>query len=498
MFFDGYLPEDKIDTRVSRCSALVNTLQKLKQQHPNGFSSQMTKDGNPSTRHSHCKALSDYQLFRQQSCPEEHRGSNSMPFLVPAVLGGLRSSEYGKDVSLVAGEAEVYCASQVAESGGIILTGDSDALLFDLEDHHSLAFFDELELVENIDGQEKLLAPRYYPNRIAKRLQIPNLSSLADLLLQHPSWSLNRLIGHLKDVRYSKHASPLTKPQLVRPKEPLQSSAFYLESTLFHENLLAHFKRYERLLFPRLSEPILQLARSDRSTPVQIFLAPLLEDWQRVSAWASGENVRRLAYWCLVYMCATSFGDRLRVIKQWSRRASQFTSTTWTIDALTEYQPSAKLARKLNKNFVHLNRHFPQRNTTYERIVYWRSFATRFLFQGLGYTCVDRLFRGNATGKWKWDDIHANAQIEACLYSFHMLHQALQYVRSLDVDRTLPRPMEKLRDNLSTLPRLRTLLPTRWELAELASGVASQYNDDVVDFVNCRGCNRGGGEDRLR
>ena len=65
-------------------------------------------------------------------------------FLVPSLLEGLRESRYAGVTEMVAGEAEAYCARylrmQMQTDRGIILSNDSDCLLYDIGDHGAVVF----------------------------------------------------------------------------------------------------------------------------------------------------------------------------------------------------------------------------------------------------------------------------------------------------------------------------------------------------------------------
>ena len=72
------------------------------------------------------------------------------PFLVPAVIEALRNSQdWAPLIQVVPGEADTYCAQDVRQNGGIVLTSDSDLLVQDLGADGRVSFFWDVEYISS-------------------------------------------------------------------------------------------------------------------------------------------------------------------------------------------------------------------------------------------------------------------------------------------------------------------------------------------------------------
>ena len=232
----------------------------------------------------------DVELFATTSIGNPG-GLPTPSFLVPCIVDALRNSkDYLGLVRLVPGEADRFCAAHVIETGGIVLTSDSDLLVYELGDG-KVAFFKDL-----CDDADRVAADTYSPRQICSRLGLPcernNLSRFAFHLEQSPQASIARLRQlSLQDYRdEDEHCRYQNFCQSYVINELDLPSSNSTEPTLGNLSL--------QHLDPRLSELISPVTRevSDEIKGNVIFLPTLVETFSRSSAWISGVELRRLAY----------------------------------------------------------------------------------------------------------------------------------------------------------------------------------------------------------
>ena len=107
-------------------------------------------------------------------------------FIVPAILFALKQSRYARVAKLIPGEADPYCARKAHQQGGLILTTDSDLLLYDLGHQGFVAYLDSVEFPQCSDeGRRSTKARIFRPSEIAAKLQLPDLLRLAFELKSH-------------------------------------------------------------------------------------------------------------------------------------------------------------------------------------------------------------------------------------------------------------------------------------------------------------------------
>ena len=145
------------------------------------------------------------QLFKsKRKLPPSFRGLPPPAFLVPAILDTLRYSKYAAFTTLVPEEADVSCARAARNSGGIILTSDSDMLVYDLGPHGGVAFLSDVQLTgEELIGRqmafsEILKMSIWRPDAIADRLGLPNLRRFAFEISQDPYLTVTAAVQRAK------------------------------------------------------------------------------------------------------------------------------------------------------------------------------------------------------------------------------------------------------------------------------------------------------------
>lgn len=197
IFFDGLLPPWKQETRHNRQAQSLKGLHLFHATHVIGFE--------PS--HSSDVPVLSYknQLLRSsRKAPLDFRNILPPAFLVPAILDTLRASHYDARTRLVPEEADVSCARAARESGGLILTSDSDMLVYDLGRDGAVAFLSGLQLVGEVPiGRQTTLSEMlrmsvWRPRHIASRLDLPDLTRLAYQISQDPHLTLSETIRRVR------------------------------------------------------------------------------------------------------------------------------------------------------------------------------------------------------------------------------------------------------------------------------------------------------------
>ena len=440
------------------------------------------------------------RLFEERPSSETLCGRLAAPFIVPAVIEALRESQFRMVTELVPGEAESYCAHKIQIDGGILLTNDSDALLYDLETRDelagqgSVAFLNELEMVRTVDGLQRLRAVIYRPAQIAATLGVPSLFLLADQLVQHESWSLSRLASHLKDKREralkdGRNLGPefLTRPDAISVQE--------IQVALFDEGLFKHFQRKRCKLDPRLSELVLNLAKKSPVGEAYVYMMPLLEDTQRKTAWTTGREIRELAYWCLAISCCAPDSHAAPTIVEYARKGDRLVETRWDMSG-DKNKVYSQRAQELEEELSHLDAHLAKSDDDADVAFRWRSLALRRLIKadrretakGSCPGCAEKRICGVGQTELSWIEIHDDAQIEAYLYSLRILKQTLDYVASYDDSPVLLIEIRDLHRCLEDLPPLAWSLPTRRQLRQLARTCTSCHSpDDIAGYLSCTG-----------
>ena len=401
------------------------------------------------------------------------------PFLVPSVLEGLRGSRYEGVTEMVAGEAEAYCARHVQRNGGIVLSNDSDCLLYDIGDRGTVVFLDDVSLVSQ-DGSDAsqtttLNAPLFRPGIIAKRLGVPSLLDIAYILEDHPTWKFSRILQVIRtreaNIKSDFHSIVMSS-QLAQPYSGDLDSR---ESSLFNEESLRRFKAHANVLDPRFAEFVLDLAHKKTDDVATYYTVPLFEDPMQTSAREVGAQQRRLAYLILARACLPEdVGEK--TFQEKSQKVNKLQSTMWTMSTAEIDSEMQRLAQVLR---TFLDRAYRHLSTEVENKIsapsYWRALG----MMGV-HTCgkqgadddiaqVDRddlepcLSDCSRSSDWSWENIHKFAQIDAFLYSLRMVKQAIEFVSdgSLTGEEGGGRDaLEVLRDMLMAMPGIEGLMPS--------------------------------------
>ncbi|KAL8900125.1 MAG: hypothetical protein Q9207_005848, partial [Kuettlingeria erythrocarpa] len=202
IYFDGLLPIHKREIRLARLETSLRDLVKTHDLYPGGFPlSQRASLSSPQPCNRSTESLSitsKLLFYPQVPLPPSHRTIPAPPFLVPAVLDALARSSYASITEIVPGEADTHCAFAAYQSGGTILTNDSDLLVFDTGPAASVAFFKDIDLQYDTAGYPTLQANIFHPSTIAKRLHLPNLHRLAYEIKIDPTVSFTEALRRSK------------------------------------------------------------------------------------------------------------------------------------------------------------------------------------------------------------------------------------------------------------------------------------------------------------
>ncbi|KAL8700281.1 MAG: hypothetical protein Q9224_001045, partial [Gallowayella concinna] len=285
IYFDGHLPHHKRPTRLSRLETSLKDLTKLRKKYPKGFPIS-------SLPPSPVQSLPSSHLFNSfHSIPHALRGLPAPPFLVPAVLDVLHGNKYADITAIVPGEADGFCAKAARDEGGVILTGDSDLLVYDLGDKGAVVFFAGLEMQENEGGDGTVLRGMVYKTtEIANRFELPNLQRLAYEIKIDPN------VGFMEAKRRARQSAAEEEDGVLWQgfREEYHYYSIPASPSLQEQQQQQQTHRLD----PRLSELILQLSSSPshEQADATIYLPFLIDDPSRSSAWDVSAEIRHALY----------------------------------------------------------------------------------------------------------------------------------------------------------------------------------------------------------
>lgn len=390
-------------------------------------------------------------------------------FTVPAILEALRTSErYGHLTHLVPGEADSFCADHVSRQGGALLTADSDLLLYDLGQHGSVVFLNDIEIAA--EESEQPLVLTYSQHAICARLSLEPgqqaMLSLAFEIERDPYRKIAFWAAQSK-TKHSANAYPAEYAEFISDyvKTPETSSTI---------------PEYLRFLDPRVSEFLLSWSEFsqgwtgntdvDNASPTDssktvgsIFYLPLLLDrWDYESAWSSSTWIRQLAY----SFCPNTPSGELMVAEY--RRTMSRNSKGQAVESLQRSEMTETARRLLSSCKTDT-----AAGPSYLR---WSIFClkqeTTHASENGNESLVKTLFQKAHKSKGKlnpgdWNTVHLTAHIHGTLYSLRILYQVLKCQGGHLVTTAWPQlPVAKLLDCLSTLPSIEDY-PSVTDVADL-------------------------------
>ncbi|KAK4204156.1 XPG domain containing-domain-containing protein [Triangularia verruculosa] len=402
IYFDGFLPTSKRPERMQR---LIRSTKELFKYH----STSVTGVPRERSRHTDDKKV---ELFPTSIGGETRAKPPPPAFLVPAVIDALRASKYGPITSVMGGEADGFCADHVRESGGLVLTSDSDLLVHDLGENGGVIFFTDIDI--NSEAK-KLVAPQFRHAEICRKLSIKSdvgFSYMAFEIYTDPHLSLEQ----------AAERSRRGEAVMFNREEYDTFIKTYLTPEMSPETTASG----DSSLDPRVSELALRFSQisttksREKDASLEMFLPFLLDCPSRTSAWEASKSIRELAYSFLP-------SDQRFSIKTISEmRRLQTLSSGSQVDILAP----VRVEEECNHLLHSINE---IKATIADPELLWIALSIYLDIVGTverakGYPLSLEILAQEARGKlnqYFWDFLQVFAQVEATLYSLRMLQQLL-------------------------------------------------------------------------
>ncbi|KAL8889783.1 MAG: hypothetical protein Q9215_002971 [Flavoplaca cf. flavocitrina] len=457
IYFDGHLPLLKRPVRLGRLQSCLRDLIKIQTKHPKGLALS-------NSHYVSSSPLTSSQLFdSSHSLPSSLHGLPAPPFLVPAVLDELSQTKYASITEVVPGEADTFCAKATKDEGGMILTSDSDMLVYDIGDKNAVVFFTGLEIYEDPDTTRvsSVLKANVYPTaQIAKRLEVPSLLLLAYHCQSDPTLSLSQARRMLQPVQDASLWQCFKEAYAIKDLDGISSA----QSIGIGQR---------SFLDPRLSELILQLSAAPGNGAINIYLPFLIDDPSRASAWYVSSFIRQIIYDLIAARAATIQASLpLPTIVEFSRRGLR------TVPSIVSPLPSSDpIAEQKYICDIHTLsfrlRDAKARFRTISTMFQYRIFALRESYRWYiinsknppSRKSIAPTMTGHVGSLVQWEDIHLDAQVCSVLYALRMVKQCLGYIT---VEKLGREGILELQDTLEDLPPLSWLLPSSVELRKFA------------------------------
>jgi hypothetical protein len=452
IFFDGFLPPTKYDTRISR--SIVNT-KKLANYHK-AYPITPCSAAPSQERHD------DFGLFSRGSARDSLTQFPPVPFLVPAILEALQQSQrYKPIVRVIPGEADIYCASLVRGTGGIVITSDSDLLVHDLGASGKVVFFRDMEMKKD----DRLWAPIFHPVHIAGRLDLPGqrgLQALAFEMILDNNSSLTMLAAQAKVEKSAKLCPDRFddfKKEYINLPVQLPSAA---------PVPVTHLYTVQRVLWgldPRISEFVIQfpfLARVVAQPPCtaihsspHIFLPFLHDSPVRTTSWEASRGVRQVAYGILNLVAPHN--ERISTTFEHIRQETNSSGRELQVPVNDELYG---LCWSLVVTFQKLKEKIPNLSQADLWIAVSVIEDIQFSYENsrpnLGQLVKQQVLqlKDKPQKGISWEILHFHAQMQATYYSFRILKQIFGVLTTYSAEEQLSLPIGPLREMLSFLPPL--------------------------------------------
>ncbi|KAH6607933.1 hypothetical protein Trco_004246 [Trichoderma cornu-damae] len=433
IYFDGYLPASKQLVRMERVVKVTSRLNLF-------YSANST-----ACPRKHVIPTNDIYLDTSSPARSTDKTSLDPSFLVPAIIDAIRGSpRYGGKCFIIPGEADAYCASDIAGHGGTILTSDSDLLAHDLA-NGKVVFFRDIH--ENASSM--LACTVYAPREIYTKLGLSKSVDACRLgyeRLRSPNATLPMLLkacsGPIVDAA---DYDQFRRQYVCHEEAPVPQ---LMEGSLLPLNTLD----------PRVSELLLQIGQAPKINGVQekvkIFLPSLIENPNRGTSWDTSAHVRKLAYTAASHylQCRSSVSvEEYRRVQNVFQKGREIPLLSHDMAESAASELSVLMSRVKETKI-------PQQHRWILLCLVLDVMESNQ--QGKKSHTLETLQRNGgslATAKDKisWDIIHFSAHIQAGYYSLRILNQVLSAVvikdNSAD-DLTLD--LIQIRRLLSELPPL--------------------------------------------
>ena len=390
------------------------------------------------------------------------------PFMVPAILDALSRSEYASVTQVVPDEADPYCARAAKESGGSVLTSDSDMLVYDLGDRGAVLFLNSLELLHPSPSSaesflcEEIIASACRPSELMRRLDVESFQRLCFEIKENPS------ITFLTALKLAK--LPLTKPQELRQFLEQYKTSFLSNSL---PTQICTQKVY--YLDPLISD-LLHQTNPTTDQLLHTYLPTLIDDPSKTPAWTPSALLRFFAY---TYASSTSLDHHhkrqpaIEHRRKGTRIVAENILRLSDADSITYATTLSARMQALRNAFPDLPGALSWRLLALCEILAWHDDVGK---KSPSTSILVRTLTGTAGRIWGWEDIHLEAQVQGVLYSLRMVVQILQRI-SPEGRFTDPGAFVELAAVLEGLPPLAELLPSR---IALASQVPQGFDAEVV------------------
>ncbi|KAI1780161.1 XPG domain containing-domain-containing protein [Hypoxylon cercidicola] len=464
IYFDGYLPPSKWDVRRERLlRQSLNMKALVSSEH---FGSPRTPEN------AFCGLIkADMSLTRQVGRSSTDKLPKP-PFMVPAVLEVLRNSEDWSDLVLVVpGEADMFCAQDVRENGGTLLTSDSDLLIQDLGPNGSVSFLWDVVPADPTSKELGMVACKISLNDVNSQLGLTNIGGLPRVAFekQNSNMGFNAALQKARDSR----------------EDTLNSSEYqnFVEELKLKEYIPNNHPVLGILssLDPRISEIVIQAllekeAMSPASDPktlrgpetLSMFLPVVVENRNRRSAWTASTNIRQITYSILQRL----MHQKSSAVIEYRTLDPSTTLTGRQVEIPTPEETEndcAQLTTVLEK----LAESLPSPDMRWLAFAVYQDIEWSMSEQrpSLSATLVHQaISQPEEAEEYSWDLIHFTAQFQACLYSLRMGKQILDAV--LFLGRDLPASVRKLHDYLASFP-----LISEWPTVEHMFGMLSKFGN---------------------
>ncbi|KAA8909375.1 XPG domain containing-domain-containing protein [Sphaerosporella brunnea] len=390
ILFDSALPASKIPTRISR---LEDSLRKLR----------AYRSANPSLRSGAPAVIDNPETFfsptRENAFASRTQHLAAPPFIVAAALACLREHEVYKHLTeTVLGEADPFLASWAIQRGGIVLTGDSDLLVFgDSVKGWGVMMMQDLSFTSS-----GVTARIFRPHDIRAALKFPLLEIAWQTEVNTGFSSLNQILDLLQRIELRRaqgaggeKVSKAFRREYELPSLPQEAGRLVVE--------------------PRIGE-LLFLARKGVKER-KMYLPFLNEDPQRAPAWEVGAGVRQLAYRLLF-----PNGEVAEVF----RRGTRITETSIACEPpkglllhltqAAQENPRSWYAATILNLIVTVA---ADRNQPGPSLRELTAAATSLLPEPA---------ESQSRQKWTWDLVHLFASVQAGWYSLLLLREVLAFL----------------------------------------------------------------------
>ncbi|KAI1382369.1 XPG domain containing-domain-containing protein [Hypoxylon crocopeplum] len=464
IYFDGYLPPVKWDVRRDRLLNQSQHMKSLVSSQPFG-STRM-----PEGAFDNLKA--DLTLTRLVSRSSTDTLPKA-PFLVPAVLEALKHSEdWGPLVIVVPGEADMYCAQDIRENGGTLLTSDSDLLIQDLGPNGCVSFFWDVVPADPTCKELGVMACKLSLHDINDRLGLTNIGGLPRVAFENQRGRM-KFNTALQKARDS-HEDTLNSSEYQTFMKELELKEYVPSDHPVHGILSS--------MDPRVSEVVIQALllekEADSSTlsaktsrgpeTLSIFLPIVVENRDKRSVWTASTNIRQIAYSVL----HDSMRQKSSTIIEY-RTLDSSTSLTGRQVEIPDIDETISDCRQLITVLEKLSKGLPSLDMQWLAFAVYQDIERSVSEQrpSLSAALVNKIMsQSEDAEEYSWDLIHFTGQVQACLYSLRIEKQILDVV--LFLGESLPPAAQQLRDYLASLP-----LIEEWPIVERMFGLLSDFGN---------------------